>query len=252
MRCSFSPRCRWKRLREIHEIYITCEVVENDRFVIIPSSLPTVDELDDFGRKALSMSEGSHSGKMTSLLDDFLLLYCRNITCNCSKVVSAVHVHPSIIKLPPQQQRLAHLTLRIASLNNLVAYGFLNLRDGSFDLLSHPPNEGVSTSAQFVSETIHDQIRLIAAQGLQSVEKHVFSEIDNLNSLTGTNVHARIVVGICLLRLMLLYRDRLIRDEIRLELPRKKKREFPFLQNEKYTVLMKAVQCINTEWRKQN
>jgi hypothetical protein len=228
MRCSVSPRCRWKRLREIHEIYITCEVVENDRYVIIPSSLPTVDELDDFGRKALSMSEGSHSGMMTSLLDDFLLLYCRNITCNCSKVVSAVSLHPSIIKLTPQQ-RLAHLTLRIASLNNLVAYGFLNLRDGSFDLLSHPPKEDESTSAQFVSETIHDQIRLIAAQGLQSVEKHVFSEIDNLNSLIGTNVHARIVVGICLLRLMLLYRDRLIRDEIRLELPRKKKGELSLL-----------------------
>ena len=249
MRCSFSPRCRWKRLREIHKIYITCEVVENDRYVIIPNSVPTVYELDDFGRKALSMSEGSHSGRMTSILDDFLLLYCRNITCNCSKVVSAIH--PSIIKLTPQQ-RLAHLTLRIASLNNLVAYGFLNLRDGSFDLLSHPPEEGTSTTTQFVSETIHDQIRLIAAEGLQSVEKHVFSEIDNLNSLIGTNVHARIVVGICLLRLMLLYRDRLIRDEIRLELPRRKKREFsPFSQNGKYTVLMKRVQSINTVWRKQ-
>jgi hypothetical protein len=95
MRCSFSPRCRWKRLREVKKIYITCEVAENERYVITPNSLPTVDELDDFGRKALSMSEGSHSGRMTALLDDFLLLYCRKISCNCSKVVSTVIINIS-------------------------------------------------------------------------------------------------------------------------------------------------------------
>jgi hypothetical protein len=43
------------------------------------------------------MSEGSHSGRMTALLDDFLLLYCGKISsCNCSKVVSTTsRYHPN-------------------------------------------------------------------------------------------------------------------------------------------------------------
>jgi hypothetical protein len=101
-----------------------------------------------------------------------------------------------------------------------VAYGFLNLRDGSYDLLGHP---GSQNSQRYISETVHDQIRLLAAEGLELVEKIVFSELDNINKQVYGNKHASMIIGICLLRLMLLYRDRLVRDDIRLSVPRQKK-----------------------------
>ena len=40
--------------------------------------------------------------------------------------------------------------------------------------------------------------------------------------MIGPHRHARIVAGMCLLRLLLLYRDRAFRDEIRISLPRQK------------------------------
>ncbi len=103
-------------------------------------------------------------------------------------------------------------------MNNLVAYGFLNLRDGSYDLLGRGSAEG-EQQQRFVSETVHDQVRLLAAEGLEPAEKLVFSEIDDLKKIISTGKHARIITGICLLRLVLIYRDRLVRDEIRLRLP---------------------------------
>jgi hypothetical protein len=110
-------------------------------------------------------------------------------------------------------------------LNNFAAYGFLNLKDGSYDLLGRlDGNDG--DSEKFVSETVHDQIRILAAEGLEPAEKHVFSELDNLPKIVGASNHARIVAGTCLLRCLLLYRDKLIRDQIRLELPRTKPCEF--------------------------
>lgn len=105
-----------------------------------------------------------------------------------------------------------------------MSYGFLNLQDGSYDLLEHLSNDE-GKGEHFVSETVHDQIRLLAAEGLEPEEKHVFSEFDELSKITSVGNHARIIAGICLLRLLLLYRDRLIRDQIRLELPRTKKCE---------------------------
>jgi hypothetical protein len=103
-------------------------------------------------------------------------------------------------------------------LNNFVAYGFLNLQDGSYSLLERLDNEE-SECENFVSETVHDQIRIIAAEGLKPAEEHVFSELDSLPKIVGASNHARIIAGICLLRCTLLYRDKLLRDQIRLELP---------------------------------
>jgi hypothetical protein len=111
----------------------------------------------------------------------------------------------------------------VASLNRLVAYGFLNLYDGSYDLLERTtgiPLMSGSRTRRYVSETVHDQLRLLAAEGLEPVEAFVFSEVDNLNKIIGTGRNGRTISGICVLRLMLLYRDRLIRDSIRLGLPR--------------------------------
>jgi hypothetical protein len=50
--------------------------LEEKRYIILPSSLPGVEDLDAFGRDILLMSPGSLSGKMTRLLDDFLSCYC--------------------------------------------------------------------------------------------------------------------------------------------------------------------------------
>src|SRR6266536_1644698 len=76
MRSSISPYCRWKRLGQVEGVYMTCSEVEDERYVVVPSSLPSIDELDNFGRKVLSNSDGNHSGGITRRLDDFLLHYC--------------------------------------------------------------------------------------------------------------------------------------------------------------------------------
>lgn len=110
------------------------------------------------------------------------------------------------------------MTSRIASFNNLVAYGSLDLRDGSFDLLDRP--HGRLSHERYVSETVHDQVRVRAADGLDPAERLMASELDKLLKNIGSNKHTRTIVGICLLRLVLIYRDRLVRDTIRISLPK--------------------------------
>lgn len=75
--CAASPSCRWKRLTKINGIYVTKDVIQAQRFVIVPKSLPSTDEYDQFGRQILAMSNGSHSGSLTQHLDEFLLAYCK-------------------------------------------------------------------------------------------------------------------------------------------------------------------------------
>ena len=77
MRCQSSANCRWKCLQENHGIFITSHFVEDKRYVIVPSSVPSIDRLDLFGREILSISGESHSGNITPLLDHFLLNHCR-------------------------------------------------------------------------------------------------------------------------------------------------------------------------------
>jgi hypothetical protein len=73
--CSILPQCRWKSLKKVRGIYVTSEILEDEHYVIVPSTLPGIAEFDDFGRNILSMSAGSLSGSMTRLLDDFLFCY---------------------------------------------------------------------------------------------------------------------------------------------------------------------------------
>lgn len=120
----------------------------------------------------------------------------------------------------------------MASLSRLVAYGFLNIYDGAYELLDRHTGSPItedSATRRYVSETVHDQLRILAAKGLEPKEKQVFAEIDNLNKLFGKVKNGRIVSGICVLRLMLLYRDRVVRDSIRLGLPRSGDRKLTIL-----------------------
>ena len=220
MQCHSSPRCRWKRLQKINGIYITYDCIYDERYVVLPSSLPSIDQFDMFGRKILSFSSATHCGRLTPLLDAFLLLYCRQN--RPSRIVSSHFFQRCLANFP--QRRLVNAALRIASLSGLVAYGFLNLVDGSYDLLELP-RAYYGENRRFVSETVHDQIRLLAADGLIPVEELIFSELDNLASMVSSDQHNRIVAGMCLLRLMMVYRERMIRDQIRLGLPRRGKSE---------------------------
>ncbi|KAH7321681.1 hypothetical protein BKA65DRAFT_86473 [Rhexocercosporidium sp. MPI-PUGE-AT-0058] len=199
MRCTSSPFCRWKRLEMSKGIYVTSETTDDERYVIVPTSLPSIDEFDTFGREVLLMQGRSHSGAITWHLDRFLALYCSSIR-------------------PSRLGDLCNITSRIASLNKLVTYGFVNLFDGSFDLLNRP--RGGAYNQRFVSETVHDQIRLLAAKGLEPAENLICSELDALKTIASASNHARIIAGICLLRLILVYRDRSVRDEIRISLPK--------------------------------
>lgn len=123
--------------------------------------------------------------------------------------------------LNPIQRQFVNSTLKVVGLNGLVSYGSLDLRDGSYNLLHEKP-AGAKEEWSYVSPTLHDQVRLIAAAELENLEDAVFSQIDNFAKLIGPDKHARIVGGMCLMRLLLLYRDRAIRDEIRLSLPKQK------------------------------
>jgi hypothetical protein len=101
MRSSISPYCRWKRLGQVEGVYMTCSEVEDERYVVVPSSLPSVDELDNFGRKVLSNSDGNHSGMITRRLDNFLLHYCnqtlssRLVSNTLSSCLNAADKNPS-------------------------------------------------------------------------------------------------------------------------------------------------------------
>ena len=91
--CASSPSCRWKRLTKINGIYVTKDVIQAQRFVIVPASLPSTDRYDQFGRQILAMSNGSHSGGLTQRLDEFLLAYCKH--SQPSRLVShTVESHP--------------------------------------------------------------------------------------------------------------------------------------------------------------
>ena len=78
MTCASSPSCRWKRLTKVNGIYVTCDTIEDQRYVIVPTSLPSIDDYDKFGRQILASSNGSHSGRLTQRLDEFLIGYCQN------------------------------------------------------------------------------------------------------------------------------------------------------------------------------
>jgi len=215
--CSTSPKGLWKSLGKVKGIYLTCDSMYDQRYVAVPSSLPSIDEIDKFGRKILSLSDESHSGEITQRLDAFLIFYCHQE--HPSPLVS--NYVPYRDRTHKKQRRFSDSTLRVVGLNGLVSYGYLNLRDGSYKLLRRP-STGDGERQNFVSPTIYDQIRLLAAEGVKPTEKSVFAEVDRLNKLVGSSKHARIVAGVCLLRLLLLYRDRAVRDEIRLSLPKQK------------------------------
>lgn len=58
-------------------VYITHKSLRDKTYLVVPDSLPTVDELDFFGREILLSSPESHSGKITHILDKFLYIYCK-------------------------------------------------------------------------------------------------------------------------------------------------------------------------------
>lgn len=77
MRSELSSICRWKRLERVDDIYITADIIQAECYLIVPRSLPTIDEFDTFGRTILLMQDAkSHSGPITRLLDLFLSAYC--------------------------------------------------------------------------------------------------------------------------------------------------------------------------------
>ena len=158
--CSTSPQDLWKSLGKVKGIYLTCDSVYDRRYVAVPSSLPSVDGVDKFGRKILSLSNGSHSGEVTRRLDAFLLHYC----CQGTQSPLVSNIFLSLGHTNKGQRRFLDSTLRVVGLNGLVSYGYLNIRDGSYKLLARPPTKD-SEVQNFVSPTVYDQIRLIAAEG---------------------------------------------------------------------------------------
>ncbi|CAG8972702.1 hypothetical protein HYALB_00010934 [Hymenoscyphus albidus] len=201
--CTSDLRCRWKGLGKVKGIYVTQHSVYAPSFAVVPDSI-SIDDVANFARDVLSISDGTHSGQITGRITSFLDAYCRQKRSSNSKL-----------------RQFVDSTLKVVGLNGLVPYGSLDLRDGSYNLLHEKP-AGAKAEWSYVSPTLHDQVRLIAAAELEKLEGAVFSQIDSFAKLIGSDKHARIVGGMCLMRLLLLYRDRAIRDEIRLSLPKQK------------------------------
>jgi hypothetical protein len=180
--CSTSPKGLWKSLGKVKGIYLTCDSVYDQRYVAVPSSLPSIDEIDKFGRKILSLLDESHSEEITRRLDAFLLFYCRQE--HPSPLIS--NYFPFLDGTNQQQRRFSDSTLWVVGLNGLVSYGYLNLQDGSYKLLRRPSTRD-SEGRNFVSPTVYDQIRLLAAEGVKPIVESVFAEADRLNKLIGSS-----------------------------------------------------------------
>ncbi|TEY78279.1 hypothetical protein BOTCAL_0050g00100 [Botryotinia calthae] len=197
MVCRSEDFCRWRSLTKMNGVYITHKSLRDKTYLVVPDSLPTVDELDFFGREILLSSPESHSGKVTHILDKFLYIYCKqyfgsHLACLCNAA------------------------FRITSLNSLVFYGVANIHchpHGQLDVVN-------TINDTFSPDTVREQVRLKASEGLEEAEKYFFSEIENLCKKSASNKQTRIIAGICLLRLMLFYRERVVRIDLRSNLPR--------------------------------
>ncbi|RAL61332.1 hypothetical protein DID88_009468 [Monilinia fructigena] len=197
MVCRSADLCRWRSLTKINGVYITHKALRDKTYLVVPDSLPTIDELDFFGREILLSSPESHSGKITHILDKFLYIYCKqyfgsSLACLCNAA------------------------FRITSLNSLVFYGVANIHCHPYAQL-----DVVNTiNDTFSPDTVREQVRLKASEGLEEAEKYFFSEIENLCKKSGGSKQTRVIAGICLLRLMLFYRERVVRIALRSNLPR--------------------------------
>ncbi|EDN91601.1 predicted protein [Sclerotinia sclerotiorum 1980 UF-70] len=116
----------------------------------------------------------------------------------------------------PCKACLCNAAFRITSLNSLAFYGVANIHchpHGQLDVVN-------TINDTFSPDTVREQVRLKASEGLEESEKYFFSEIENLCKKSASNKQTRIIAGICLLRLMLFYRERVVRIELRSNLPR--------------------------------
>ncbi|KAG4031954.1 hypothetical protein MFRU_008g03040 [Monilinia fructicola] len=197
MVCRSADLCRWRSLTKVNGVYITHKTLRDKTYLVVPESLPTIDELDFFGREILLSSPESHSGKITHILDKFIYIYCKQyfgspLACLCNAA------------------------FRITSLNSLVFYGVANIHCHPYAQL-----DVVNTiNDTFSPDTVREQVRLKASEGLEEAEKYFFSEIENLCKKSGGSKQTRVIAGICLLRLMLFYRERVVRIALRSNLPR--------------------------------
>jgi hypothetical protein len=71
--CNVDPICRWKGLSKVKGIHITKDSIYAQRYAIVPGSVSGA-AVEKFAQQILPLS-GSHSGRITGLLDDFLTMY---------------------------------------------------------------------------------------------------------------------------------------------------------------------------------
>jgi hypothetical protein len=71
--CNIDPICRWKGLFKVKGIHLTKDSIYDKRYAIVPGSV-TSTAVENFAKQILPLS-GTHSGKITPLLDDFLSIY---------------------------------------------------------------------------------------------------------------------------------------------------------------------------------
>jgi hypothetical protein len=71
--CNVDPICRWKGLSKVKGINLTKDSIYDKRYAVVPGSVSSA-AVENFAQQILPLS-GTHSGKITHLLDDFLSIY---------------------------------------------------------------------------------------------------------------------------------------------------------------------------------
>jgi hypothetical protein len=172
-----------------------------DHYRIVPNSLPSVDLLDIWGRELIIAKCAASPQCLHNAIDVFSLKYCQD---NRSLPLKAV----------------LHWAIRIVSLTSCWTRQSINYEESMkriFDSSSTWSEEDKDRGAE-VSDEVHTQLVSIAMSGIEVAETQVLSKLDKLRNESGKVQKDMgigrlewIVVGVCLMRLLLVYRDQTLR-----------------------------------------
>jgi hypothetical protein len=172
-----------------------------DHYRIIPNSLPSVDLLDKWGREFIIAKCAASPQCLHNAIDVFSLKYCQD-------------------NRPLPLKALLHWAMRIVSLTSCWTRQSINYEESMkriFVSSSTWSEEDKDRGAE-VSDEVHTQLVSIAMSGIEAAETQVLSKLDKLRNESGKVQKDMgigrlewIAVGVCLMRLLLVYRDHTLR-----------------------------------------
>ncbi|KAH6665564.1 hypothetical protein B0J14DRAFT_660735 [Halenospora varia] len=170
------------------------QLYTTQHYMIVETSLPDVQQLDVWGREMLKAKCRLDPHNLRSSIDEVLLRYC--------EVNQNVEI-----------KTLLNSTMRIVSLSACRARPPVNyeesmkrIADVSGDWSDRERERGVD-----VSDEVYAQLVVIALAGIEEAEEFVLEILDKLRNEMKIGQLEWVAVGICLMRLLLVYRDQALR-----------------------------------------